>query len=114
MSICMCACVHAGVCASRLVVFDSLRPYGLLPTRLISPCASPGKNTGVRCHSLLQGLFLTQGLNPGLLHCRQILYRLNSQGSLCLCVYICVCLCVCVCVCVCITTSLSIYLLLDI
>ena len=36
---------------------------------------SPGKNTGVSCHFLLQGIFPTQGLNPGLLHCRQILYR---------------------------------------
>ena len=34
----------------------------------------PGKNTGVGCHSLLQGIFLIQGLNLGLLHCRQILY----------------------------------------
>ena len=38
--------------------------------RLLCPWASPGKNTGVVCHSLLQGIFLTQGLNPGLLHCR--------------------------------------------
>ena len=35
---------------------------------------SPGKDTGVGCHALLQGIFPTQGLNPGLLHCRQILY----------------------------------------
>ena len=35
---------------------------------------SPGKNTGVGCHALLQGIFLTQGSNPGLLHCRQVLY----------------------------------------
>ena len=35
---------------------------------------SPGKNTGVRCYALLQGIFKTQGLNLGLLHCRQILY----------------------------------------
>ena len=42
---------------------------------------SPGKNTGVGCHALLQGIFLTQGLNPGLPHCRQILYRLSHQGS---------------------------------
>ena len=35
---------------------------------------SPGKNTGVGFHALLQGIFLTQGSNPGLLHCRQILY----------------------------------------
>ena len=43
---------------------------------------SPGKNTGVGCHALLQGIFPTQGLNPGLPHCRQILYRLSHQGSL--------------------------------
>ena len=44
---------------------------------------SPSKNTGVGCHALLQGIFLTQGLNPGLPHCRQMLYRLSHQGSLC-------------------------------
>ena len=43
---------------------------------------SPGKNTGVGCHALLQGIFPTQGLNPGLLHCRHLLYHLNHQGSL--------------------------------
>ena len=42
---------------------------------------SPGKNTGVRCHFLLQGIFLTPGSNPGLPHCRQTLYRLSHQGS---------------------------------
>ena len=42
---------------------------------------SPGKNTGVGCHALLQGIFPTQGSNPGLLHCRQILYHLSHQGS---------------------------------
>ena len=42
---------------------------------------SPGKNTGVGSHTLLQGIFPTQGLNPGLLHCRQILYHLSHQGS---------------------------------
>ena len=41
----------------------------------------PGKNTRVGCHLLLQGIFLIQGLNPGLLQCRQILYRLSCQGS---------------------------------
>ena len=44
---------------------------------------SPGKNTGVGCHGLLQGIFPTQGSNPGLLHCRWILYRLNHQGRQC-------------------------------
>ena len=38
---------------------------------------SPGKNTGVGCHALLQGIFPTQGSNPGLPHCRQIFYQLN-------------------------------------
>ena len=46
-----------------------------------SPWNSPGKNTGVGSHSLLQGIFPTQGLNPGLLRCRQILYQLSYQGS---------------------------------
>ena len=44
------------------------------PVRLFCPWDSPGKNTGVGCHALLQGIFLTQGSNPGL-HCRQILYH---------------------------------------
>ena len=43
---------------------------------------SPGKNTEVGCHVLLQGIFPTQGSNPGLLHCRRILYKLSHQGSL--------------------------------
>ena len=42
---------------------------------------SPGKNTGVGCHALLQGIFPTQGSNPGLLLCRQILYQLSYQIS---------------------------------
>ena len=42
---------------------------------------SPGKNTGVGCHALLRGIFSTQALNPGLSHCRQILYQLSHQGS---------------------------------
>ena len=42
---------------------------------------SPVKNTGVGSHSFLQGIFPTQGSNPGLLHCRQIPYHLSHQGS---------------------------------
>ena len=42
---------------------------------------SPGNNTGVGCHALLQGIFSTQGLNPVLLHCKQIHYHLSHQGS---------------------------------
>ena len=47
------------------------------------PSEPPGKpkNTGENCHSLLQGIFLTQESNRGLLHCRGILYQLNYQGS---------------------------------
>ena len=43
---------------------------------------SPGKNTGVGCHFLLQGILLTQESNPGLLHCRQILYLLSKEQVL--------------------------------
>ena len=66
---------------SRSVVSDSLWPYRLWPDRLLCPGNSPGKNTGVSNHSLLQGIFLTQGLNLDLMHCRQILYCLSHQGS---------------------------------
>ena len=61
-----CVCV-----LSHLVVSDSLLPHGLQPTRLLCPWGSPGKNTGVGCHFLLQRIFPTQGSNPhllGLLH----------------------------------------------
>ena len=54
--------------------------HGLKPARLLCPCNSPGKNTGVDCYFLLQGIFLTQGSIPGLLHCRKILYCLSHQG----------------------------------
>ena len=55
--------------------------HGLYLARLLYPWDFSGKNTGVGCHFLLQGIFLTQGLNSGLLHCRQILYQLSLQGS---------------------------------
>ena len=48
---------------------------------LLHPWDFPGNSTGVDCHFLLQGIFPTQGLNPGLLHCRQMLYHLSHQGS---------------------------------
>ena len=67
--------------ASHSAVSDSLGPHGLSPTRLLCLWGSSGKNIGVGCHSLLQGIFLTQGVNPDLLHCRQILYHLSHQGS---------------------------------
>ena len=48
------------------------------------PWDFPGKNTELGCHFLPQGAFPTQGLNPGLLHCRQILDHLSDQGSYCI------------------------------
>ena len=55
---------------------DSLRPHGLY-----SSWNSPGQNTEVGSRSLLQRIFPIQGSNPGLPHCRWILYQLNHQGS---------------------------------
>ena len=60
---------------------SSVRPYRPELTRPLCLWDSPGKNTGVGCHFLLQGIFLTRGSNPGLLHCRRILYQLRYQGS---------------------------------
>ena len=53
----------------------------LPPRGLYSPWNSPGQNTGVGSLSLLQGIFPTQGSNPGLPHCRLILYQLSHKGS---------------------------------
>ena len=55
----------------------SLQPYELQPARLLCPWNSPGKNAGVGSHCLLWRIFPTQGLNPGLLYCRQIHYHLS-------------------------------------
>ena len=64
-----------------LVVSDSLQLSDCSPPRLFCPWNSPRKNIGVGSHSLLQGIFLTMGSNPGILHCRQILYHMSHQGS---------------------------------
>ena len=61
---------------SRSVVSHCLRPHGLY-----RPWNSPGQNTEVGSCSLLQGIFPTQGSNPGLLHWRWILYQLSHKGS---------------------------------
>ena len=50
-------------------------------TLLLCPWNSPGRNTGVGCHALFHGIFPTQGSNPGIPHCRWILYHLSHQGS---------------------------------
>ena len=65
---------------SHPAVSDSLPSHGLQPARLLCPWNSPGKNTylpGLGCHFLLQGIFPTQALNPGLLCCTQTLYHLR-------------------------------------
>ena len=97
---------------SRSVGSNSLQPHGLQPTRLGFsrqeywnglPCRPPGikprspvlqadslpieppgkpKNTGVDSLSFHQGIFPTQGLNQGLLHCGRVFYQLSYQGSL--------------------------------
>ena len=64
---------ESGCCS---VVSNSFQPH-----RLYSPWNSPGQNTRVGSLSILQGIFLTQGLKPGLPHCRQTLYQLSHKGS---------------------------------
>ena len=60
---------HPVLCVvSQKVMSHSLPSHGLQPTRLLCPWDFPGMNTGVGCHFLLQGIFLTQGLNLHLLH----------------------------------------------
>ena len=66
---------------SHSVTSNSLRTHGLQTTRLLCPWDFLGKDIGVGCHSLLQGIFLKEGLNPGLAHYRQIVYRLSYLGS---------------------------------
>ena len=66
---------------SCLVMSNSLWPHGLQPARLLCPWDSPVKNPGMGYHSLLQEIFPTQGSNPGLPHCRHILYCLSHQRS---------------------------------
>ena len=74
--------VNVKLLFSRSVLSDSLRPHGLQPSRLLCPWNSPGRNIGVGCHFLLQGIFLMQGSNLCLLHCRWILYPLSHQFKL--------------------------------
>ena len=61
---------------SHSVMLNSLRIHGFY-----SPSNSPGQNTGTGSLFLLQGIFPTQGSNPGFPHCRQILYQLSHKGS---------------------------------
>ena len=72
---------HLPLCS---VASNSLQPHRQEPTRFLYPWDSPGKNTGVGCHFLLQGIFLTQGSNPllqRLLHSQADSSPLSRQGS---------------------------------
>ena len=67
-----------------VVVVKVAQSYPTLRThRLYSPWNSSGQNTGVGSLSLLRGIFSSQGSNPGLPHCRQIVYQLSHKGSPC-------------------------------
>ena len=73
-----CCCLVAKSCLTLCDTMDSN------PTRLLCPWDSPGRNTGVGCRFLLQGIFPTQGSNPcllSLLHCRLILYHWATWGN---------------------------------
>ena len=63
------------------VMFNTLRSHRLQHTRFFCHWNSLGKNTGVGCHFLLQGIFPTQGSKPHLLHGRWILYHLSHEGG---------------------------------
>ena len=69
-------CIYMKWSESCSAVSNSFQPHGLY-----GPWSSPGQNTGVGSFSLLQRTFPTQGSNPGLLHCRRILYQLSHKES---------------------------------
>ena len=62
-------------------MFQQTEKLNILKGSLLRPWDFPAKNTGAGGHFLLQGIFPTQGSNPGLQNCRQILNHLNHQGS---------------------------------
>ena len=80
--------MHVLCCASSLTCVQLCNPmdYSLPGSSVHGD--SPGKNTGVGYHALLQGIFLTHGLNTSLAHCRQILYHLSHQGTLYACIFL--------------------------
>ena len=80
--------LKASACSILLLIHEvkwseccSVMSDFLLPHELYGPWNSPGQNTGVGSLSLLQGIFPTQELNPGLPYCRQILYQLSHKGN---------------------------------
>ena len=82
--VCVCVCVcEVKWSESHSVMSNSLQPHGLY-----NSWNSPDQNTGMGSLSVFHGIFPTQGLNPGLPHCRRFLHQLSYQGSPCVCVYI--------------------------
>ena len=95
-NICVCVCVCAHACVHTLCLVAHLcltlfYPMDCSPLGCSVHGDSPGKNTGMGSHALLQGIFPIQGLSPGLPHCWWILYHLSHQGSPDVCVCVCVC-----------------------
>ena len=74
-------CICAGLCLVTQSCPTLCDPVDYSPPGSSVHGDSPGQNTGVGCYALLQGIFPTQGSNPGLPHCRRILYQLSYQGS---------------------------------
>ena len=72
---CVCVCFVAQSCPTLC------DPMNCSPPGFSVQGDSPGKNTGVGCHALLEGMFPIQGSSPGLPHCRQILYCLSHKGT---------------------------------
>ena len=91
LCICLSAlCMYVCVCARFVAQFNSnsLWCYGLQPASFLCPWDFPGKNTGVGCHALPQGMIPNQQLNPCLLyllHWQAILLPLSHLGSPCIC-----------------------------
>ena len=79
--VCVCVCVCAVLCLVAQLSLTLCDSMDYRPPGSSVHGDSPGKNTGVGCHSLLQGIFPIRDLNPGLPHCRQILYHLGHQRS---------------------------------
>ena len=73
--------MNEGECCCLVAKLTLLRPHGLYPNRLLYPWEFPGKNPGLGCHFLLQGIFPTQGLNPHLLHRQVDSLPLSHPGS---------------------------------
>ena len=89
--VCVCVCMCVFLCVCMLCSVVQSYPTLCDPMDCSLPVSSvhgdfTGKNTRRGCHALLQGIFPTQRSNPGLLHCRQILYQLSPLGNPYICI----------------------------